>query len=200
MVGDAEQFSELSKMYGAMSDDELVELGRGLEDLTEVAQTALKGELAQRRLSVEVEDAELAGELEEELDGVSLPEGYAFRAPDECVWEFEGEEEASAAGLWLKAEGIGSQVILPSAGRYAVRAAMLAVAPSYAARMRALLAQEIPKEFYEMSEKSAEEYVAPRCPGCGSDEILLEEVEPANKWGCDACGHTWVEDVPLLVE
>ena len=197
-AGDAEQFSGLTKMYGKMSDQELVELARGMEDLIEVAQSALKGELARRRLSRAVEELEPADALEEELDGVSLPEGYAFRAPNHCVSEFDDEEDASAAALWLKSEGIESQVILPSSGRYAVRASMLAVAPGDAARMAELLAQPIPEEFREML-RNKDEYVVPTCPACGSDEILLEEVEPANKWVCDACGHAWVEDVPNFV-
>src|SRR5258708_33848907 len=52
MIGDAAQYQELVTLYGSYGDDELVELGRGMADLTEMAQEALKGELTRRGLKI----------------------------------------------------------------------------------------------------------------------------------------------------
>ena len=52
MIGDAAQYQELVTLYGSYGDDELVELGRGMADLTETAQEALKGELTRRGLKI----------------------------------------------------------------------------------------------------------------------------------------------------
>src|SRR5271163_2975971 len=52
MIGDAAQYQELMTLYGSYGDDELVELGRGKADLTEMAQEVLKGELTRRGLKI----------------------------------------------------------------------------------------------------------------------------------------------------
>jgi ribosomal protein L37AE/L43A len=41
------------------------------------------------------------------------------------------------------------------------------------------------------------EYDLPRCPACGSEETVLESVDPVNQWLCEGCGHTWMEE-PVL--
>ena len=41
MIGDAAQYQELVTLYGSYGDDELIELGRGMADLPEMAQEAL---------------------------------------------------------------------------------------------------------------------------------------------------------------
>ena len=43
MIGDAAQYQELSALYGSYSDDELIGLGRGMADLTEMAQESSRG-------------------------------------------------------------------------------------------------------------------------------------------------------------
>ena len=52
MIGDAGQYQELVTLYGSYGDDELIEMGRGMADLTETAQEALKGELTRRGLKM----------------------------------------------------------------------------------------------------------------------------------------------------
>ena len=42
MIGDAEQYSELARLYADYGDEELIALGRQAGDLTEIAQEALK--------------------------------------------------------------------------------------------------------------------------------------------------------------
>ena len=50
MIGDAAQYQELLTLYGSYSDDELIGLGRGMADLTEMAQDVLRDELKRRGL------------------------------------------------------------------------------------------------------------------------------------------------------
>ena len=52
MIGDAEQYQELTTLYRSYGDGELVELGRGMADLTEMAQEALTSELKRRGLKI----------------------------------------------------------------------------------------------------------------------------------------------------
>ena len=52
MIGDAAQYQELVTLYGSYGDEELIGLGRGMADLTEIAQEALKGELSRRGLKI----------------------------------------------------------------------------------------------------------------------------------------------------
>jgi hypothetical protein len=77
LIRDAEQYSELVRLYGEYGDDELIALGRQVGDLTETAQEALKGELARRRLSVspEVKEPVVEEDEVEEEDDRLLPSG-----------------------------------------------------------------------------------------------------------------------------
>ena len=43
MIGDAAQYQELLALYGSYSDDELIGIGRGMADLTEMAQESSRG-------------------------------------------------------------------------------------------------------------------------------------------------------------
>jgi hypothetical protein len=113
LISDAEQYSELMRLYGEYGDEELIALGRRVGDLTETAQEALKGELARRRLSVSPEVKEPVVEEIEEEDDDSLPSGFGRLAPEGCIKEFAESEDALAAGEMLRAEGIECEVMLP---------------------------------------------------------------------------------------
>ena len=52
MVGDADQYRELMALYATYGDEELVELSRTMDDLTEMAQEILKGEMGRRGLKI----------------------------------------------------------------------------------------------------------------------------------------------------
>jgi hypothetical protein len=174
MIGDAAQYQELVALYSSYGDGELLELGRGMADLTEMAQEALKGELTRRGLKIApAERVEVRVLTEEDLADMR---SYAEIAPPECIFEFEDEKGASDAYYTLTANGIEAIVVSAGGSRFGNRKPRAVVTP-----------------------KDAEEFALPRCPACGGDETLLEAVDPVNKWHCDRCDHTWLEDAASSV-
>ena len=100
MIGDAAQYQELVTLYSSYSDSELIALGRGMADLTEMAQEALKGELTRRGLKLTpVAKPEVRVMSDEDLADMRT---YAESAPDECILDFQTEEAASAAYYALR--------------------------------------------------------------------------------------------------
>ena len=117
MIGDAAQYQELVTLYGSYGDDELVELGRGMADLTEMAQEALKGELTRRGLKIAPaqEPAEARVLSEDDLTDMRT---YAELAPPECIFDFESERAASDAYYALANAGIDAIVVSESRAKF----------------------------------------------------------------------------------
>jgi hypothetical protein len=194
MGDDTTRYRELEERYSSYGDEELLELGQGIDDLTEMAQEALKGELTRRHLKVEAGRPDQPKVLSEEQ--VSSLQAYAALAPAECTFEFEDRAEASAASLALEEVGIES-VILAAGGStgFDMRGPRVVVAPQDAERAEAILSQPLAERFREESGAGPAEFALPCCPACGSEETLLEGVDPANAWRCEGCGETWEETV-----
>jgi hypothetical protein len=193
MIGDAAQYQELVTLYGSYGDDELVELGRGIGDLTENAQEALKGELTRRGLKIMSvgEPAEARILTDEDLQDMRT---YAELAPAECIFDFEDERAASAAYYALTGADIEAIVLSPSGRKLDNRGPRVVVTPKDAERAAKILSQSSPEELKAVTEAASAEFALPRCPACGGEETLLESVEPVNEWRCDDCGHTWLEE------
>jgi hypothetical protein len=193
MIGDAAQYQELMTLYGSYGDDELIRLGRGIGDLTEMAQEALKGELTRRGLKIAsaAQQAEARVLTDEDLQDMRA---YAESAPAECIFDFEDERTASAAYYALTAEGIDAIVVSPSGAKSDDRGPRVVVTPKDAERAAAILSQPSTDELKAETEETPEEFALPRCPACGGEETLLESVDPVNQWRCDDCGHTWLEE------
>jgi hypothetical protein len=192
MIGDAEQYRELTALYSSYGDDELVALGRTIADLTEAAQEALRGELGRRRLTAAPVREEAASRVLSEDDLANL-RAYAAMAPAECVFEFEDGYGASAAYLALGEAGVES-VVLTQDGAGGLRGPRVVVAPEDAQRATVILSQPLAERFRTEAEVAPEEFDVPACPICGSHETLLDAVDPVNEWRCDDCDHTWLED------
>jgi hypothetical protein len=191
LIGDAEQYGDLTRLYAEFGDDELIAQGRAMGDLTETAQEVLKGELARRRLSVA--PAEKTPIVDTVLDDeLSLPPGFAWMAPERCIKEFAESEDALAAMEMLRAEGIACEVILPRGGYLDMGAPRLAVAPADSERAATLLSVPIPEEFRALV-RTRDQFVVPTCQGCGAPDPLLEEIEPTNKWRCEVCDRVWID-------
>jgi hypothetical protein len=199
MIGDAAQYQELVTLYGSYGDEELIALGRGMADLTEMAQEALKGELTRRGLKTAP-----AGELvearvlsEEDLSDMRT---YAASAPAECIFDFEDERAVTAAYYALTAEGIEAIVVSGMPGdsggtKPGRRGPRVVVTPKDAERAAAiLLSRPSAEELKAETEEAFEGFNLPQCPACGGVETLLESVDPVNQWRCDQCGHTWLEE------
>ena len=192
MIGDAAQYQELVTLYGSYGDEELVALGRGMADLTEMAQEALKGELARRGLKI----APVAERVEARVlseDDLADMRTYAESAPAECIFDFESERAVTAAYYALAAEGIEA-IVVSGGGRPDKRGPRVVVTPKDAERAAAILAQPSAEELKAETEEAFSGFELPRCPACGKAETLLESVDPVNQWRCDNCDHTWLEE------
>jgi hypothetical protein len=196
MIGDAAQYQELVALYGSYGDDELVGLGRGMADLTEMAQEALKGELTRRGLKIEHAGGPVEARVLSEEDLADM-RSYAELAPAECTFDFVDERAASAAYYALTGEGIEAIVVSAvSAGgsKFDNRGPRVVVTPKDAKRAAAILSQPSADELKAEMAETPEEFALPRCRACGGEDTLLESVDPVNQWRCDDCGHTWLEE------
>jgi hypothetical protein len=200
MIGDAAQYRELVTLYGSYGDNELVELGRGMTDLTEMAQEALKGELTRRGLKIAPAGKPVEARVLSEGDLADM-RSYAESAPAECIFDFEDERAVTAAYYALTAEGIEAIVVSGVSGvsggaRPDKRGPRVVVTPKDAGRAAAILSQPSAEE---LKEEAFAGFDLPKCPACGGAETLLESVDPVNQWRCDGCGHTWLEEsVPSM--
>jgi hypothetical protein len=192
MIGDAAQYQELVTLYGSYGDNELVELGRGMADLTEMAQEALKGELTRRGLKIVPAGEPVEARVLSE-DDLSDMRAYAESAPAECIFDFENERGVTAAYYALTAEGIEA-IVVSGGARADKRGPRVVVTPKDAARAAAILSQPSAEELKTEAEEAFAGFDLPRCPACGGAETLLESVDPVNQWRCDNCGHTWLEE------
>jgi hypothetical protein len=193
MIGDAAQYQELVTLYGSYGDDELIGLGRGIDDLTEMAQEALKSELTRRGLKI----APARGSVEAHVlsdEDLRDMRAYAESAPAECIFDFEDERAASAAYYTLRGEGIEAIVVSPSSAKSDNHGPRVVVTPKNAERAAAILSQPSTDELKAETEEAHEEFALPRCPACTGEETLLKSVDPVNQWQCDDCGHTWLEE------
>ncbi len=191
MIGDAAQYEELVALYGSYGDDELLELARGIADLTETAQEALKGELTRRGLTISPAEkpSQTRVVTEEELADMR---SYAESAPEECIFDFGSQEAASAAYYALTREGI--KAIVSDGMKSENRGPRVVVTPKDAGRAAAILSEPSTDELTAATEEASAEFDLPRCPACDGEETLLESVDPVNEWRCDDCGHTWLEE------
>lgn len=192
MIGDAAQYQELVTLYNSYSDGELIALGRGMAELTEVAQEALKAELTRRalKLTPTAKPVEARVQTDEELADMRT---YAESAPDECIFDFQTEEAASAAYYALIREGVNAIVVSPKNPKS--DRPRVVVTPKDAERAAAIFSQlSTDKLTEETLEETAAEFEVPRCPACGGEETVLESVDPVNLWRCEGCGHTWLEE------
>jgi hypothetical protein len=131
-------------------------------------------------------------------------------APHEYTWkillcECETSSQARQLVAALRQAGIDSWVDGPASGtRY--RSASLAspcvvVAADQLDQARAIAAQTHPQEIVEdEKEEEVPEFVEPKCPSCGSDDLVLEGVDPANSWRCEHCDEQWTENSQATAE
>jgi hypothetical protein len=192
MIGDAAQYQELVTLYGSYGDDELVELGRGMADLTQMAQEALKVELTRRGLKIAPTGERVEAQVLSEED-LSDMRAYAASAPAECIFDFEDERAVTAAYYALTVEGIEA-IVVSGGARLRRRGPRVVVTPKDAERAAAILSRPSADELKAETEETFEAFNLPQCPACGGAETLLESVEPVNQWRCDRCGHTWLEE------
>jgi hypothetical protein len=119
---------------------------------------------------------------------------FAEIAPAECIFDVEDERAATAAYYALTREGIEAIVVSANGSKSGNRGPRVVVTPKDAERAAAILSEPSTDKLIAETEEAPEEFALPPCPACGSEETLLESVDPVNQWMCDDCGHTWLEE------
>jgi hypothetical protein len=192
MIGDAQQYQALETLYSSYSDGELVELARGIADLTETAQEVLKGELHRRGLKIAAAGEPAQARVLTDEDMLDM-RSYAALAPPECIFEYAEERAASAAYYVLLREDIEAIVVSASTSKFDNHGPRVVVTPKDAKRAAAILSQPLADELPASAEEPAD-FDLPLCPACGGEETLLESADPVNQWRCDDCGKVWLEN------
>ncbi len=122
--------------------------------------------------------------------------------PHEYTWktvlcQCETSEQAWQLCEALKKAGIESWI--ENATRYSPYADLdmtnprVLVAADQIDGARTIAAQPIPPEIVQASRVKAPEFTPPRCPRCGAEDPVLEDVDPSNSWRCEQCDAEWTE-------
>jgi hypothetical protein len=204
-------WQSLTKLYGEMSDPELLELDAQLGDLTEMAQQVLRDEMKKRGLS-RPRPADNAPNLsalpmvpqwgnstdwsraEGEVNESDLPHEYTWKT---LLCVCNDLEEATPIRLALRKAGIESWI---EGQGFKVSMDMLdpriLVAADQLEQARQVIAQPIPQAIIEESKIEVPEFEFPVCPKCGAEDPVLENADPVNSWLCEECGAQWADSAP----
>jgi len=200
-IDQPEEWRRLEELYAEMSEGELQGLLEKVEDLTGLAQQALKAEMARRGREAQASDAPVEEPLppEDELVDAwragSLSEAHSVKQ----ILEYAGISCCTTAhhveGVERSMEGSGDSIKVKVMPRDYERARN-AIYPYYSELHAA----------YPASAPNAQEErdYAARCPKCGCADIVFECVnaeadgapgaDQKSAWSCDACGYKWQDD------
>jgi len=192
--------ARLAGLYAAMSEEELQEIAKDADTLTEVARAALRAEMIRRGMDAPFEAVPVAG-LEEKAQQPPEPV---------IVGRYRDLPVATIAKSVLESAGIEAFLSDDNVIRLdwlisnALGGIKLLVREEDAASARDLLEGHIPERFHV---EGVGEYEQPKCPNCGSRDVSFEELDrkiafpslllkipiPAtrHRWNCHVCGHNW---------
>ena len=209
-VNPAEDWQRLTEHYREIGDGELLELAADFVDLTETAQQVLRAEMRNRGLH----EPRAAGEARTTSDRPARPRWAGSVDPDvgpiessapganeeddlprEFTWkttlcECDDREQAWQIHEVLKRAGIESWIERPGSGIVYPR---VLVAADQLDEAREIAARPVPREIVDELRQEPPEFEPPNCPKCGAEDPVLESVEPANAWLCEACGKQWTD-------
>jgi hypothetical protein len=177
-----QQYSDLTQLYSSYSAAELNNLALTFNDLTEVAQLALKAEFTRRGLPMPAPAKQPSQAARDRAE--SALHGLAANAPQECIFEFADLEDAYLAQSVLKSAGIPS--VVPTSEIAAIDTPRLIVGPADAQSAQLILSRP-----NALGSDEDATFATAVCPQCGTPDPLLESVEPTNQWRCEVCNHTW---------
>lgn len=129
-------------------------------------------------------------------DGGEGPHEYTWKT---LLCECETRDQAWQLSEALKRAGIESWIESPesySPYRHVgldERGPRVVVAADRLDAAERIAAQPIPQEIVDQTRSALPEYEPPACPSCGTGDPVLEGVDPANTWRCEACGKRWTE-------
>ena len=185
-------WQSLTKLYGEMYDDELLELNDGIGDLTAVAQQVLRDEIKKRGLSKTAPQITPIADLpaaEGEPSQSDQPHEFTWKT---LLCECNSREEATPIRLALGQAGIESWIEGPNS-RYAMDFSnpRILVAADQLDQAREILSRPISPDLVEQSKEEIPEFEFPVCPKCGAEDPVLENADPVNSWLCEECGAQW---------
>jgi hypothetical protein len=217
-----QEWQHLTEHYREMSDEELYELADDIGNLTETAQQVLRSEMQSRGLA-NPDAAKAVSPLNMPAPAMSRIEpepgpdhpaitfGFLGRMPQlvshapggdagdggphDYTWktalcDCDTNEQAQELSAVLQRAGLDSWI--QQSIEFGRPYARVLVAADQLDAARAIAANPIPQEIVDESTEVAE-FVEPNCPKCGSDDVVLEGVDPANAWRCEQCSAQWSE-------
>jgi hypothetical protein len=130
------------------------------------------------------------------------PREYTWKTP---LCTCDSREEAMClmevlrrAGIesWINFDGYTTSFIPSLENRFTTGGLQILVAADQLDRAHAIAAAPIPQEIADEANREIPEFVEPKCPKCGSDDVVLDGVEPVNTWRCEQCDAEWTEALP----
>ena len=192
----------LARLYDAMSDGELENLGADAASLSEAAKSALRLEIAKRGLNIELREAETKSAGEQEFSKLvtirkfrDLPEAYIAKGLlDSAGIECFLFDENIVRTDWFWSNAVGG-----------VKLRMREEDAAEAAELLGASQEEAPDK--ETTPQPAPE----QCPNCGSTDVTYQSLMkrlayftvwmgfpiPVKHvaWKCQSCGHVWEDPV-----
>jgi len=109
-VDQPEQYRRLQELYAEMSDEEIEDLSGQTEDLTEIAQQVLRGEISKRRLGPSgfdsPEDPREVARRAVRAEKAEEPAAQQSASPDQPVGPAELKDSSHATNLWFHDSGL----------------------------------------------------------------------------------------------
>jgi hypothetical protein len=199
LSGPDEDRARIAGVYSAMSDEELTRLAHSSDELSSVAQEALRAELAKRGLVIQI--AQQADENNFEFTNTVT------------LRKFRDLPEALLAKGCLESAGIDAYLVDDNIIRMEwfwsnlIGGIKLRVRPEDLQSASAILDQPIPES---LDFQGNESFNQPRCPRCQSLDINYEQLNRlvaygsaylgvpmpvhTSGWTCHACGNRWEEE------
>ena len=186
---------EFAKRFDEMSDEALLDLANGGDELVPEAEAALKAEMQRRNLELTAPDESITERRDlvlidrfRDLTAAQLAQGALQSAGIDAVLRDENVVRLD----WFYSNAVGG--IRLEVDRENADAAI------------EILNQETPASF----EANGEEFHRALCPACQSPQTEFEEISkplsvtamwlgfpipvPKNKWHCEACGLDWEQE------
>jgi hypothetical protein len=122
----------------------------------------------------------------------SHPHDYSWKT---VLCDCDTTEQAQELAAALRQAGLDSWI--QGSYEFGRRYARVLVAADQLDRAREIAAQPVPQQVIDESKEETPEFVEPKCPKCGSDDVVLEGVDTRNHWRCESCDAEWSDDAEL---
>lgn len=212
-IDPVQEWQRITAAYREKSPEELLELARDFADLTETAQQALRSEMRSRGMR----DPEAPPERpvarqqpppREKEDRFDNPDSDVFfSSMPKIVDDEDGAQEDAASPdySWFtylcecetRQQALELCEVLQRANinnRYRTHGLpypQVYVAADQLEQARLIADKPIPQDIIDELKIEVPEYEVPKCPKCGTEDPLLESVEPTNHWRCENCDNEW---------